>query len=230
MNVHLDTPNRLSVKIRHAVVLLILLWMPFGFASADGGRSTPSTCSYDTYKWNVQQKRAVEHRSVRHPYAALGSDEIDPASGCSVCREDQVRIELPSVTPFDLCHVFAARVKTVLLELIDDGVPVHEVVGYRVGRTRGDVDAEGNRTRFSNHSFGAALDINPQHNGLYDHCLRFGPHCRLIRGGPWQPGVSDASLTADGPVVHALQAIGLRWGGTIAGKQKDFMHFSVTGY
>jgi hypothetical protein len=95
--------------------------------------------------------------------------------------------------------------------------------------TRGDTDRHGNRTRYSNHAFGIALDINPEANGLYDRCPRFGPGCRLIKGGRWNPA-RPASLTADGPVVRALKNIGLRWGGQIEGRQKDFMHFSPTGY
>lgn len=225
------TNNRLLIIKFYAVALLFSALVVLNSAAfAEGERITPLTCSYDSYSWNVQQKRAVARRSVSHAYASLNANEVDSVSGCSVCREDQVRIELPSVTPFEICHSLAARVKSVLLDLIDNGVPIHEVIGYRVGKTRGDVDEHGNRTRFSNHSFGIALDINPQHNGLYDHCPQFGPHCRLIRGGPWRPYINDASHASDGPVVLALQALGLRWGGTIAGKQKDFMHFSISGY
>jgi hypothetical protein len=96
--------------------------------------------------------------------------------------------------------------------------------------TRGDADADGNRTLFSNHSFGIALDINEGHNGLYDQCLQFDGNCRLLRGGAWQPGVDPFSLSGDGIIVQALQSLGLSWGGEIAGRQKDFMHFSPTGY
>jgi hypothetical protein len=31
-------------------------------------------------------------------------------------------------------------------------------------------------------------------------------------------------------VVRAFAAAGLRWGGAAAGEQKDFMHFSPSGY
>jgi hypothetical protein len=51
-----------------------------------------------------------------------------------------------------------------------------------------------------------------------------------LRGGAWQPGVDPYSLSADGIVVRELQNLGFRWGGEIAGRQKDFMHFSPTGY
>jgi hypothetical protein len=99
-----------------------------------------------------------------------------------------------------------------------------------VGLTRGPIDPDGNRTRFSNHSFGVAIDINPKHNGLYTNCFQFGPQCKRIRGGHWRPHQDPFSLKPDGNVVKALQRIGLKWGGRIQGRQKDFMHFSITGY
>jgi hypothetical protein len=115
------------------------------------------------------------------------------------------------------------------VELVGGGAPIQEVVGYHVGRTRGDPDQAGRRTGFSNHAYGIALDINPARNGLYDRCEVFGTGCRLIRGGAWRPD-DPGALTADGPIVRRLAAAGFKWGGEIAGRQKDFMHFSPTGY
>ena len=190
---------------------------------------TPGRCSYQTYQWNTRQKRAVHIRRAEHAYGELKTNQVDAGSGCSVCEQDQAWVKLPGVTPFRLCRHVAKRVEKVLTKLIALGFPIHSAVGYRVGMTRGPVDNEGNRTRFSNHSFGIALDINSQQNGLYDRCITFGPQCRLIRGGAWQPGRAG-TLRAGGPMVTALQALGLHWGGEIAGRQKDFMHFSPSGY
>jgi len=117
----------------------------------------------------------------------------------------------------------------VLERLQRAGEPINEIIAYRVGRTRGDADRNGNRTGFSNHSFGIALDINPKQNGLYHDCPVFGPSCRLVRGGPWRPGEAGA-LTADGATVREMKAAGFHWGGEIEGRQKDFMHFSPSGY
>jgi hypothetical protein len=125
--------------------------------------------------------------------------------------------------------LLAAELEHILIELIDQGEPVEHIDGYRVGRTRGDVDNTGQRTRFSNHSFGIAIDINPQSNGLYDNCVEFNADCRLIRGGHWSPEFAT-SIQADGRIVYAMESMGLKWGGEILGKQKDFMHFSPTGY
>jgi len=205
-------------------IFLFVMLFPFN-ASAD---DLPG-CSYQTYKWNIQQKRAVQRHTVEHPYAELAADEIDANSGCSVCEQDQVWLRLPGIKPFRLCQRYAAQVETALTQLRASGFPIHSVVGYRVGMTRGAPDSAGNRTGFSNHSFGIALDINSQQNGLYDRCITFGPHCRLIRGGTWQPG-RPGTLQADGLAVSVMKNLGLRWGGQIVGRQKDFMHFSPSGY
>jgi hypothetical protein len=86
------------------------------------------------------------------------------------------------------------------------------------------------RTRFSNHSFGIAIDVNSASNGLYTNCISFGAQCRLHRGGPWRPASDTASIAADSRLVRRMRAAGFRWGGEIRGRQKDFMHFSPSGY
>jgi hypothetical protein len=217
---------------RHAVVSLYVALGLSGavpVACAGAERVVPQTCTYQSFRWNVVSRRAEAPERVRRPYDALREEEIDAASGCTVCEEDQEWIALAPLPRFRVCHRYAERVRTVLASLLAEGAPLHEVLGYRVGRTRGALDANGQRTVFSNHSYGIALDINPQANGLYHDCPHFGPGCRLVRGGPWQPGARGA-LTADDPIVRALKAAGWRWGGEIAGNQKDFMHFSPSGY
>ncbi len=150
-------------------------------------------------------------------------------TGCSVCEEDQVEVAIPDVAPFRVCRFVAARVERALLAARAGGAVIRTVTGYRVGLTRGDVDASGRRTTFSNHSFGIAVDVNEASNGLYDQCGVFGPGCRLIRGGAWRPG-EPGTITAGDATVAAFAAEGFAWGGAIAGRQKDFMHFSPSGY
>ncbi len=188
------------------------------------------TCSYSTWSWNVNLKKAVAYRDVRKPYQELKEHEIDRVTGCSICVEDQVEINLPNIKPFLICRQLAPQLQSTLRELIKLGQPIKTVIGYRVGQTRGKIDDNGNRTGFSNHSFGIALDINAQHNGLYTECFTFGEQCRLLRGGHWRPDKDPLSLKLNGQIVGQLKRIGFKWGGEIKGRQKDFMHFSITGY
>ncbi len=205
----------------------ILLALPCLTTVAYG--ESPYQCHYQVFKWDTIRQVSTENTAVRHPYRDLKPEETDPATGCTVCEEDQEIIELPGLKSLKFCGKLAPALRETLLRLINEGEPIVELEGYRVGLTRGAVDANGHRTGFSNHSFGIALDINPAQNGLYKNCVQFGPQCQLVRGGPWQPG-APGTLTVDGPIVRALADIGLRWGGKIEGRQKDFMHFSPGGY
>jgi|GEM_PF-629987 len=186
-------------------------------------------CTYQTFTWDTLQKKSVDWTRVEKPRGLLTEAEVDAYTGCSVCEQDQRRIAIPPLAPFRVCHLLAPRLERVLRRLLQDGEPIVEIIGYRVGKTRGGVDAAGLRTEFSNHAYGVAIDVNPDSNGLYDNCIEFGPGCRLIRGGTWDPRQAG-SLRADGAIVSGLESIGLMWGGEIDGWQKDFMHFSITGY
>jgi len=188
------------------------------------------SCSYNTWRWNVHVNQSVQQERVVHSYDSLMPEERDHNSGCTVCEEDQVGIEVAGLPIFHVCKIFAPRIKQSLEEILRRGERVNSVIAYRVGRSRGKIDKEGNRTEFSNHSFGVALDINMEHNGLYKRCAVFGPQCQLSRGGAWKPATDPYSLTSNGLIVRTLKANGLRWGGEISGLQKDFMHFSPTGY
>jgi hypothetical protein len=191
--------------------------------------SPPQTCTYESFNWNVRQQRPVNMHTVTHPYSELASDEVDPQTGCTVCLEDQVTVQVGKLTPFLVCNKVADIVRDTLDNLLSSGEVVVEVTAYRPGKTRNPLDDEGNRTGFSNHAYGAAIDINRGMNGLYDNCAQFGPVCRLIQGGAWIPG-HPGVLGRDTPIVRGMMEAGFKWGGDIAGKQKDFMHFSFTGY
>jgi hypothetical protein len=193
-------------------------------------RAEPEMCTYESYKWHAYTMKAGPTHLVVKPYRRIGIEERDAATGCTVCREDQVEVRLAGVAPFRMCRKLAARAERTLQNLKAQGVPLRTVTGYRVGMTRGEPDAQGYRTRFSNHSFGIALDINEAHNGLYESCNKIGPECRLRKGGKWNPGIDPHSMTRNHPVVLAMKQAGFRWGGEIAGNQKDFMHFSPSGY
>jgi hypothetical protein len=205
--------------------LLTLLLMPL-FSSVVVAQNN---CTYTTYKWNVDLKKVVEFKTVSHAYSSLEKHEVDERTSCTVCEEDQVWIKIGSILPFRVCKVLEPKIRDVLSSAYYNGFTFNKVVGYRVGMTRGKVDEEGNRTQFSNHSFGIAIDINEGQNGLYDQCIQFSDKCRLRKGGRWQPEVEGA-LTKEGQVVIQMGERGFKWGGEIKGWQKDFMHFSPTGY
>ncbi len=191
--------------------------------------SIPSDCTYEMMVWNVNQKITVIRKKVSHPYDELTAVEIDAKTKCTVCSEDQILVEVPPLEPFSVCYRIAPQVRQALLYLIQKGAPIHTVIGYHVIKSRGPLDDNGNRTGFSNHSFGTAIDINPEQNGLYENCITFGPQCKLLRGGDWRPGTSG-TLERNSEIVTAFKQAGFLWGGEVAGKQKDFMHFSLTGY
>ncbi len=189
----------------------------------------PQMCTYNSYAWNVRSKSAVNRRFVEKPYVDVTPLERDARTGCSVCLEDQRKITLRNGIQFQMCAVLAGRAENTLNRLIAQGETIQSVTGYRVGLTRGLLDAQGNRTGYSNHSFGIALDINADMNGLYENCFQFSRACRLRKGGRWQPN-RPGGLHANSPTVRALKNIGYKWGGEIQGRQKDFMHFSPSGY
>ena len=216
-------------KKRFSSGILLSVMLLFAFRTDAEPGIGSRDCSYELQIWNVDRKASGQVQKVRHAYSALKPDEIDPATGCTVCTEDQERIDLPPLPSFSVCSRLAPKIRAALQDLIDGREQIHSIVGYHVIKSRGPVDHEGNRTAFSNHSFGTAIDINPGQNGLYDDCVAFGPGCRLLRGGPWRPG-TPGTVEKDGEVVLRLKQEGFRWGGEIAGKQKDFMHFSLTGY
>ena len=212
----------LYINKRFMVLTILFCLLPLSVAG--------QTCHYETWSWNTKLKKAVNFTEVRKAYADLVPAEIDRESGCSVCREDQQKISLPNIEPFYVCKRYAQRLQTTLLSSIQSGQPIKTITGYRVGKSRGAVDESGNRTVLSNHSFGTALDINAEFNGLYENCFQFGPQCRLLRGGVWQPHINPYSLTKNSVLVVKLREAGFKWGGDIRGRQKDFMHFSLTGY
>ena len=203
--------------------------LPARFVAGATERATPDVCSYEMKVWNVNEGKSTRTVAVNHAYADLSASERDDAIGCTVCSEDQETISIPPLQPFEVCYRVAPQVRAALSGLVQRGDAPHTVVGYHVIKSRGPLDGDGNRTGFSNHSFGAAIDIDPEQNGLYDNCVTFGLQCRLLRGGEWHPG-KPGSLEKNSAVVRSFAAAGFKWGGEIAGKQKDFMHFSPTGY
>jgi hypothetical protein len=80
-------------------------------------------------------------------------------------------------------------------------------------------------TRWSEHAYGRAIDVNPFHNPYVRGRLVLpelaGAYTDRARGLP-------GMITGAGPVVSAFRAVGWTWGGDWR-SPKDYMHFSVTG-
>ena len=212
------------MKTQHLFALLIII-LPLSALSAQHQKM----CTYSTYQWNTELKKAVNFESISKPYRDIQDFERDAQTGCTVCEEDQSIVRIKQLPPIKLCTKLANKIEVRLNHLIKKGVKIEKAVGYRVGQTRGDLDENNNRTLFSNHSFGIAIDINDEHNGLYDNCVEFNSQCRLRKGGPWNEN-NPLSLHPDHEIVRILKEINLLWGGEILGYQKDFMHFSPSGY
>jgi hypothetical protein len=120
----------------------------------------PRTCTYDTFNWNISQQRPVNIHTVIHPYSQLSEEEVDYQTGCTVCLEDQRLLQIGNLKPFLVCNKIADAVRDSLERSLEAGEIVLEVTAYRPGRTRNPLDSDGNRTGFSNHAYGAAIDIN----------------------------------------------------------------------
>ena len=187
----------------------------------------PKFCSYSYSVWNSRERRGEGPYRVSKLYTELGPHERGPR-GCSVCDEDQVPVRLSNGVTFKVCGAFVEEFRSGLEAALLKGEVIETVIGYRPSKSRGNLDGQGRRTEFSNHAYGAALDLNEAYNGLYDNCVSWSLSCRLIKGGRYAPG-QPRSWTSQSPLVRALRDRGFAWGGEISGKQKDFMHFSPDG-
>ncbi len=192
------------------------------------GPTWGETCTFHTWTWDTLKKKSVGHQKVVKPKLELTPTELGSIKGCTVCEEDQIEVSIAKLPSFKICKVFADSIRQALQRALSAGFPIQSLIGYRVGKSKGPVDAAGLRTEFSNHSYGTAIDINSEKNGLYDNCLTFGPQCRLIRGGKYLATV-PGSITRESSVYQAFREARFRWGGEINGRQKDFMHFSLDG-
>jgi hypothetical protein len=210
-------------------VLAFLFYMPRMFA--EEAHKTPETCTYTVGIWNTGVGAITRTVRVEKPYSEITEEEKDPfVMDCTACSEDQVLIKLPGLDSFSVCRVIAAKVEAGLQNLISRGEPILTVSGYRPVQSKGPLNESGERTVLSNHAFGTAIDINRMQNGLYRNCYEWNAGCELVLGGPWRPGKTRGSLSPDGAVVRKMKSLGFKWGGEIEASQKDFMHFSLSGF
>jgi hypothetical protein len=81
-------------------------------------------------------------------------------------------------------------------------------------------------TRWSNHAYGRAIDVNPIENpyvsgGTSSHRAS-APYLDRTRH---RPGMAYVG----GVLVDAFQSVGWGWGGSWSGSVRDYQHFSVDG-
>lgn len=203
--------------------------------------SENKSCTFKIYNWSVEKKRAVNRRTLSRDRNKLEKKFKDD-HGCTICEEDQSKIVpeelgIPGVAPFRVCSKYKDGVERALKRIVESKkFDIKTIKGYRPGYTRG-VVRDGLRTELSNHSFGDAIDINMADNGLYTRCdvevidESSIVKCRRRHGGKWEPKKKPRrSIAKKGVVVKAFkEEVGWKWGGTIEGNTKDFMHFSFTG-
>jgi poly-gamma-glutamate synthesis protein (capsule biosynthesis protein) len=84
-------------------------------------------------------------------------------------------------------------------------------------------------TRWSQHSFGAAIDLNPVQNPHVTEAgvsQTAGEQCS--RSGDRRAAVKASSPAGDSVVVKAFRDVGWEWGGDWS-SPKDYQHFSAAG-
>lgn len=131
----------------------------------------------------------------------------------------------------------AEKIRSVFAALFEAGFPIEQVrlvdefgadddrsmaanntSGFNCRRARGS-------TRWSEHAYGRAVDINPVQNPYLT------PGGDVVPPGGREFIRRDATrqglITGDGPVVAAFTSIGWRWGG--AWPNPDYQHFSASG-
>ena len=81
-------------------------------------------------------------------------------------------------------------------------------------------------TRWSNHAYGRAIDVNPIENPYVSGGSTLHSASRpYVRRHPRRPGMAYEG----GALVRAFDRIGWGWGGRWTSSVKDYQHFSETG-
>jgi hypothetical protein len=125
--------------------------------------------------------------------------------------------------------LYAARWPLRRMRLVDDyggdderSMAADNTSGFNCRRVKGS-------TRWSDHAFGAAIDLNPVENPDLTGSSVAPPGSRRFAALDRAPGalVPDGAITADDLVVRAFAAIGWEWGGSWG--NPDFQHFTGAG-
>ncbi|HZB48744.1 MAG TPA: M15 family metallopeptidase, partial [Mycobacteriales bacterium] len=130
-----------------------------------------------------------------------------------------------------------ADLVTVFRRLFAAGYPIERMRITTVAERDAPPTGDGNTTgafncrpatgssRWSEHAYGRAVDVNPFHNPYVAGGLVLP---ELATAYADRRKVRPGMITAGGPVVAAFRAVGWTWGGSWD-SPKDHMHFTATG-
>lgn len=205
--------------------------------------------------WLTLSALAAEPTSLEVEFAgaisALSAEEqgkmqgTSHHEGCPVPLSDLRGVDFSHYTPDGSIHMgrvivhddVAKQVLGVLKTLFSSHYPIERASPVHLFGGDDDASMAANNTsafncrkvggtnRWSEHSFGRAIDINPMINPMVTSSGIYPPS-----GAPY----ADRTLTNPmiinngGPVVSAFQAIGWGWGGHWK-SLKDYQHFSQSG-
>ena len=166
------------------------------------------------YNWNAYSSE--RSAKVQEQY-----DKIAANPSAETAAAEMVNVEIPvwrlknGQKVADTTHVLvlsslADEVKQIFTEIYNgpEKFPIESVGGYSWRE---------NGLR-SNHSCGAAIDINPDANPQIDT-----DGVTALVGNKWEPGVNPYSIGRDSDVVKAFGNHGWRWGAGFS--RADLMHF-----
>lgn len=201
--------------------------------NADAGRSSMST----------RQKYALQYYNQFHGKEAptTSGSSIEVANGTaqqklkylfpngmptsdSQAKQYMATVDVPITTKsgtkttakLTIHKQLVSDVQDVFKTAQDNGFRIYSAGGYKFRPMN-----NGGSGKLSHHSYGVAIDINPNEN--YSHKGK-----TVFAGSFWNPSKSQYSIPKDGILVKAFKAKGWKWGGSWSSYQ-DYMHFSFTG-
>lgn len=202
--------------------------------NADAGRSSMST----------RQKYALQYYKQFHGKEAptTSGSSIEVANGTaqqklkylfpngtptsdSQAKQYMATVDVPITTKsgtkttakLTIHKQLVSDVQDVFKTAQDNGFRIYSAGGYKFRPMN-----NGGSGKLSHHSYGVAIDINPNEN--YSHSGK-----KVYAGSFWNPSKSKYSIPENGILVKAFKAKGWKWGGNWSGSYQDYMHFSFTG-
>lgn len=168
------------------------------------------------YNWDAPSHSNEQAAKVQEQYDRIAANPSDATASA-----EMVSVEIPvwrlkngqkvaGTAHVEVLSSLAEDVKAIFTEIYNgpEKFPIESVGGYN-WRSNG---------LGSNHSIGAAIDINPDANPQIDV-----DGVTVLTGKKWEPGTNPYSITRDSDVVKAFGNHGWRWGAGFS--RADLMHF-----